>query len=116
MKQHLIVFSLRTGHFLSLIFLTFGWTFSHKSILLFHVIFVPLVFVQWYFNEGTCVLSNIESRIKGERFSKRDQQGYFIKSLLGYFFKPLPKDQTIKVFIYFVLFVSWFVSCIKIMS
>jgi len=86
-----------------------------------HLIFIPLVILQWKLNKGTCILTNMEHALKGEDSEQsssgeeRDaQQGRFIKSILGKCFNPLPSDKNIQIGIYLVMLTSAAISLIRI--
>ncbi|MGQ4649400.1 DUF2784 family protein [Lyngbya aestuarii] len=116
MKQltDLMITVLKAVHLAVLLFVIFGWILPIKLLLLLHIVFVPLMILQWQFNQGTCFLTNIENQLRGEGKEKQQQQGQFIKSLLGKCFNPLPSDSTIKLLIYGIIGLSWGISLIRV--
>ena len=97
-------------HFSILFFVVFGWMIPGQFWKIIHLIFVPAMVVQWQFNRGTCLLTNIENVLRGETAEKQRQQGQFIKSLLGKCFDPLPSDRTLKIAVYGIVIAAWLLS------
>jgi hypothetical protein len=93
-----------------LFFVLFGWIIPSQSWRIIHLIFVPVMIIQWQFNQGSCLLTNIENKLRGETSEKQQQQGQFIKSLWIKCFNSLPSDQTLKKWVYGIILTSWFLS------
>jgi len=108
--KNILLFIIRTAHFLALLFIVFGWLSWSKTFLLMHIIFVPIVIVQWVLNDGTCFLTNLENFILAKEINPKEEQGQFIKLLLSRCFNPLPSDQKIKFTIYAVMWTSCGIS------
>ncbi len=102
---------LKIVHLVILLFVVFGWLLP-RNWLLIHLIFVPLMVLQWQFNQGSCILTNWENAIRGNTKIKTQQQGQFIKGILGKFCQPLPSDAVIKRWVYGVIALSWILSAI----
>ncbi|MDY7022300.1 MAG: DUF2784 family protein [Cyanobacteriota bacterium] len=102
-------------HILILFFVMFGWLIPSQVWRIIHLIFIPAMIVQWQFNQGTCILTNFENKLRGETAQKQQQQGQFIKGLLGKYFQPLPSDQIIKNLIYGIITTSWLFSWIGLL-
>jgi hypothetical protein len=51
-------------HFAVMLFIVLGWLVSWRPLLIFYLVFLPVVFIQWQFNKNTCVLNNLESLIR----------------------------------------------------
>ena len=105
-----LVAIIKISHLAILIFVVFGWLIANPTVLTTHLIFLPIMIVQWQFNQGTCILTNLENYVKGEVAEKTEQQGQFIKTILGKFFNPLPTDATLKKVVYGIVFLSWLLS------
>jgi len=109
----LAVTGLRGLHLACVLFVIFGWLSPFPWLLKVHAIFIPLLFLHWQTNGGTCVLTNIEYRLKGARPGKEAQQGSFIKSLFASFgFKPALG--TLKVIFHGLLLSSWLLGLSRI--
>lgn len=55
-------------HFGAMVFIALGWMIPQAGVLLFYLLFLPAVVVQWRFNKNSCVLNNIESFIRTGRW------------------------------------------------
>lgn len=51
-------------HFAVMIFIVLGWLSPWRAALVFYLFFIPAVYVQWFFNEDTCILNNTESWLR----------------------------------------------------
>jgi hypothetical protein len=106
---------LKAVHFVVLIFVVMGWIFPYSIVWLAHFIFVPLMILQWQFNQGSCLLTNIEYYLRGDHPDKQRQQGQFIKSLISRCFDPLPPDALIKYWIYLIVGICWGLSGMRLL-
>src|SRR5215469_11266381 len=90
-------------HFAVMIYIIFGWAIPQPGLLLFYLVFLPAVIVQWQFNRNSCVLNNAESLIRTGRW--RDpgnaEEGAWllglIRSVLRIELKPAQMDVLIYV-------------------
>ena len=87
-----------------------------KLIWQIHLVAVPVTILQWQLNGGTCVLTNLEHCLRGGKQDREQQQGQFIKSLLGRFCDPLPADGTIQLWIYGIMVAVWAISAVRLYS
>ena len=100
-------------HLAVLVFVLFGWALPGPTVWLVHGIFVPIMIVQWWVNDGTCILTNLENWVAGKKKEKDEEQGQFVKGLLSKCFDPLPSDEKIKVGLYGVLIISCSLSWLR---
>jgi len=105
---------IRVIHFGFLLFILSGWAFSNPKIIICHLIFIPLMILQWRYNEGTCYLTNLENWVKGVKRPKHEEQGQFIKSILSKWYDPIPSEKTIKIWLHVIIWASWALSLAKI--
>ncbi len=101
----------KTSHLVILLFVVFGWLLPGNW-LLTHLIFLPSMILQWQFNQSSCILTNWENSLRKKTTVKTQQQGQFIKGILGKFCQPLPSDAVIKGWVYGVIAISWVLSAI----
>ncbi|MEL7034897.1 MAG: DUF2784 family protein [Cyanobacteria bacterium J06592_8] len=113
-KNILIAFT-KLIHILILFFVIFGWLIPSQLWRIIHLIFIPAMILQWQFNQGTCILTNLENKLRGETAQKQQQQGQFIKGLLGKCCQPLPSDRTLKNVIYGMITTSWLLSWVGLL-
>jgi len=111
--REILIQIIKRVHLAVLLFVLLGWTLPWKAALLAHIITIPLVVLQWRFNNGTCLLTNLENFVRGGAPPKSTQQGQFIKSLLKFFCDPLPPDHKIKIGLYAVIWSAWSVSVLR---
>lgn len=68
------------------------------SALVFYLVFLPLVAMQWLVNRGSCVISNIETLLRTRRWRDLDseREGRFIstvaRSIFGFEASPATVD------------------------
>ena len=110
LKRHMLIILMKCLHVSILFFVLLGWIIPGQFWRIVHLIFIPAMILQWQFNQGTCLLTNIENKLRGETPEKQRQQGQLIKSLLGKCFDPLPSDRTLKKLVYGIIIASWLLS------
>ena len=101
-------------HLASVGFVLFGWAAPLETVLYVHLAFIPLLIVQWKFNDETCLLTNLENYLLDTKKSKSEQDGEFTKKLLSLCMDPLPPDKAIDRGLYTVIWSSWLVSLIRL--
>ncbi|MDY6938116.1 MAG: DUF2784 family protein [Cyanobacteriota bacterium] len=112
--KHFASIGLRSFHLVTVVFTLLGWAVPIPLVWKIHLVFVPATIGQWWLNEGTCILTNLENWLRGEVPDKSQQQGQFIKSLLGLCCQPLPSDETIKIGIYALMGTAWLLSALQL--
>jgi hypothetical protein len=72
-------------HFLPLIYVVTGWLAPWRGALIFYLIFLPAMFLQWRLNKSTCVLNNIESLIRTGRWRNPSnrEEGAWLRTLVN---------------------------------
>ena len=91
-------------------FVLFGWLSWTSPLLFSHVVLIPLLLYHWRTNEGTCFLSNVEARLRGQVFEKAENHNAFTKTLLRLCMKRIPADHIIDVWVYSLVTILWLVS------
>lgn len=110
----LAIAALKFLHLSVLLFIILGWLLPQPLWLQIHLAIVPLTILQWQFNQGTCILTNLENALRGEVKNRQEQQGQFIKGLLGRCYNPLPSDRAIKRTIYLIMGLAWTISALRL--
>ena len=109
--KNLVIKLLQLFHLLIVLFVVFGSLAPDPLTLKIHLAVIPLLMVQWFLNDGTCYLTNLENMIRGTSIEKKSQQqGQFIKKILGLFFQTMPTDSQVKIGLYAILVISWSIS------
>jgi hypothetical protein len=72
-------------HFLPLIYVVTGWLAPWRGALIFYLVFLPAMFLQWKLNKSSCVLNNIESLIRTGRWRNPSnrEEGAWLRTLVN---------------------------------
>ena len=100
-------------HIACIVFLIFGWLLP-KAFLIPHMVFIPLVILQWRFNSNQCVLTQLQQKLEGKTLN-REEEGQFVKEL----FKKLnfePSDRQLNFIIYGLFIISFVISSFRLAS
>lgn len=96
-------------HFGAMIFIALGWTVPQAGVLLFYLLFLPAVVVQWRFNKNSCVLNNIESLVRTGRW--RDpgnaEEGAWLLGLVRSALRLELKPAQLDALVYIALALFW---------
>ncbi|MDE2499780.1 MAG: hypothetical protein KGL56_06265 [Alphaproteobacteria bacterium] len=96
-------------HFAVMLYIVLGWLVPLRGALVFYLVFVPGVALQWQFNKNACVLNNLESwlRTGSWRDPGNREEGQWlltlVKDVTGLRFTPAQMD----AFTYTVLALLW---------
>lgn len=99
-------------HFAIMIFIVSAWAIPSRGLLLFYLVFLPAVALQWRCNRNTCVLNNIESLLRTQRWrnSANPEEGAWFLNLarhtLGVQFRPAHMD----AFLHLALTALWMLA------
>ncbi|MES2962417.1 MAG: DUF2784 family protein [Bdellovibrionota bacterium] len=107
MMTNSLIRTLQFLHMAVLVFVIFGGFLPWKEVWLVHMVFVPLMFLHWKTNNNRCVLTQIESHLKGER---EVSESGFIKRLWISIFRREPSDLTLLRVTNSILVLSWGLS------
>jgi len=96
-------------HFAVLFYILVGWIAPGRALLIFYDLFLPSVAVQWWFNQNSCVLNNLESKIRtgSWRNSANPEEGAWLLTLLRQWFGIPVTPFQIEVLTYSVLALLW---------
>ncbi|MCB0347178.1 MAG: hypothetical protein KDD66_18805 [Bdellovibrionales bacterium] len=112
--RQLTIRTIRLLHHTVVLFVLFAWAVPVRELWAAHIIFIPLMVLQWKLNKDMCLLSNCEHLLLGNGFYPQDEEVSFVKGLLAKFVDPLPSDTFIEAGMYLLMAVSWTISCIRI--
>lgn len=70
-------------HLLVMGFIVLGWLVPWRPLLVFYLVFLPGVMLQWQFNRDSCILNNVESLIRTGRWRNpsNPEEGAFLLEL-----------------------------------
>ena len=99
-------------HFVVMIYILVGWAAPSRAGLIFYEVFLPAVAVQWWFNQNSCVLNNLESKIRTGSWRSRanPEEGAWLLTLLRRWFGVPATPFQIEVLTYSVLAVLWAIA------
>lgn len=89
-----------------------GWIVSSTSGLVVYLLLLPLMAAQWHFNRGSCVLNNLESRLRfgSWRHPGNKQEGAFLLALCDWFFQVRPNPARLDQVSYGAVAILWLVG------
>jgi len=96
-------------HFAVMLYILVGWAAPGRAALVFYELFLPAVAVQWWFNRNSCVLNNLESKIRtgSWRSPTNPEEGAWLLSLLRRWFGIPVTPFQVEVLTYAVLALLW---------
>lgn len=96
-------------HFVVMIYIVTGWLIPWWPALVFYAVFLPAVAIQWWVNQNSCVLNNLESLLRTGRW--RDptnrEEGAWLATLAHDVLGIRPTPLQMDIFTYAVLAVLW---------
>lgn len=110
MTTTLLIKAIQYIHMAVLLFVIAAGFSPWREVWLVHVVFVPLMFIHWKTNRNRCVLTQIESRLKGER---EVSESGFIKRVITKFIGREPSERALQRTINSILVVAWSLSAIR---
>ena len=103
-------------HLAIVVFVIFGCLLPNRSVILFHLIFLPILVLHWKTNEGVCYLTQLENKIQGKKSVKTDMRGGFTENLFMKLFGKQPTRLFLQSLIYTIMSLSWMISIIKYLN
>ena len=96
-------------HFAVMIYIVVGWAAPLSAVLIFYLVFLPGVAIQWWVNKNSCVLNNIESLIRAGRWRNpaSREEGAWLATLAHDALGIAATSLQVDVFTYCVLALLW---------
>jgi len=96
-------------HFAVMLYILVGWAAPSRVALIFYEFFLPAVAAQWWFNQNSCVLNNLESKIRtgSWRSAANPEEGAWLLTLLRRWFGIPVTPFQIEILTYTVLALLW---------
>src|SRR5215469_13981997 len=103
-------------HFAVMLYILFGWASPGRPALIFYELFVPAVAVQWWFNQNSCLLNNLESKIRtgSWRSPANPEEGAWLLTLLRRWFGIPVTPLQIEILTYAVLALVWIIGLTRL--
>jgi hypothetical protein len=113
-KNNLLTNTLYISHMTFVYFIIFG-CFLPSQYLWVHIICWPLVRLHWYLNDGYCVLTQLEYRLKKNTINKNannnsDPEASFMKNIYENFTKTRMTNEEADVITTTLFTVVWIIS------
>jgi hypothetical protein len=61
-----------TFHFAVMIYIVAGWLVPWRPALVFYLLFIPAIYMQWLVNKDTCILNNVEGFMRTGRWRNKE--------------------------------------------
>jgi hemolysin-activating ACP:hemolysin acyltransferase len=101
-------------HLASTFFLFFGCLVP-QQFLWVHALFWPLVFLHWQFNNGNCIITDLQKKAGDQQLTTESGSWPYIRGLLATFGDTrVISDTQIHIAIYTIYTVSWATSLYKL--
>lgn len=105
-------------HFAVMIYILLGWAVPFRPAIAFYLAFLPAVAVQWWFNKNSCVLNNIESKLRtgSWRHVSNAEEGAWLKTLIHDWLGIGLTAVQVELLTYSVLGVLWALGLWRLMA
>jgi hypothetical protein len=72
-------------HFVVMLYIVLGWLVPLRGGLIFYLVFLPAVFLQWQVNKNSCMLNNIESWLRSGQWRDPNnrEEGAWLQTLVN---------------------------------
>jgi hypothetical protein len=97
------------SHLVVGLYICLGWFLSAPWMLPFYLLLLPAIMTQWYVNQGSCVMNNIESWLRSGRWRdpNNPEEGGFLLMLSQWMFGIRPHPVVLDRLSYAAVFVLW---------
>jgi len=96
-------------HLAVCLYILTGWAVSSAPALMFYLVFLPVVAMQWMVNHSSCVINNLETFLRTGhwRDASNLEEGRFVSMLLSWLFGMRPGQAQLDFLCYGMLFALW---------
>lgn len=104
-------------HFAVMIYIVAGWLVPWRPALVFYLLFIPAIYMQWQANKDACVLNNIEGWLRTGRWRNADvnpEEGAWLLTLANNVTGLEITAFQINVLTYSVLTLVWLVALARL--
>jgi hypothetical protein len=111
-----ILLTLQAVHWMIVAYSLFGWLANSATGLVIYLIYLPTLMVQWHFNQNSCIITNVESKLKTGtwKIEGNPEEEAFVYSAFVKIFGRAPSAKAFDIFIRFVMAALWFVALLKL--
>ncbi|HKD22915.1 MAG TPA: hypothetical protein VKB71_12950 [Rhizomicrobium sp.] len=104
-------------HFAVMLFIVLGALLPWRAALVFYLVFIPGVFLQWQVNKDSCILNNTETWLRTGRWRNKEanpEEGVWVLTLARNVTGIAFSEAQINVLIYGVLVLGWFLALARL--
>jgi hypothetical protein len=109
MKVYMSAGFVKSIHISIIIYMSLGWILNNTIVWISILMFTPLFHIHWKTNDGKCMLTNLEKKLRNDETI----QGTFIGDLSKTFLKKELKDSTVAKLAYGIMYSSAFICAIR---
>lgn len=93
-------------------FVLAGWLISSYEALMFYLVLLPAMAMQWAINRGSCIINNLESWLRSGRWHDPGnlEEGGFLLMLCDWMFAMRPSPVAMDRFSYVVVLFLWLLA------
>lgn len=101
-------------HYFFMLFTIFGWIIPKTQALIFYLIWIPSIILQWKANDDTCILTNLENYFRNGQWKAdpSEEEGGFVNSVFQNVFGITLTDRVLAYIIYGVMGLGWVLGVI----
>ena len=106
-----------TFHFVVMIYIVAGWLVPWRPALVFYLLFIPAIYMQWLVNKDTCILNNVEGLIRTGRWRNKEinpEEGAWLLTLANNVTGLEITTFQINVLTYSVLALVWLLALARL--
>ena len=102
-------------HLAIVLFVLFGFAFQSRSVLIFHLIFLPILILHWRTNAGVCYITQLQNKIEPIVKPKEELKGGFSEAIIMKLTGRKPTPSQLKKIVYGLMIISWMISLAKVL-
>jgi hypothetical protein len=106
-----------TLHFAVMIYIVAGWLVPWRPALVFYLLFIPAITLQWLVNKDSCILNNVEGFMRTGRWRNKDinpEEGAWLLTLANNVTGLEITSFQINVLTYSVLALVWLLALARL--
>jgi len=93
------------------LFTAIGWILPWSESWILLLILVPVMKLHWITNNGTCVLTNLEEKLRGNPDAGTTNQVGFVFRIVHFILgKYTPEQPKVNNFMEFCMYIGWFIA------
>lgn len=104
-----LILFLKVFHWVLVGFALLGWMATSEPWLLAYLIYVPLMVIQWSFNENSCIVNNFETWLLTGRWRNEynPEEGAFVRTTLVRALGWAPSAKAFDIFVRILMLITW---------